>query len=507
MPIAPTPETMPVIVGIGEITDRPAEPHLGLEPVRLMAVALRRADEDAGGGLLARLDSLAVVNQATWGYDDILRTLGETLGRAPAHAVYGPVGGESPIRFLHEAAARITAGESRVAAVCGAEAQHTLTHAQKLGLLPAWTPGVPFPPRKGGGSYSHPLAQNLGAMRPLAVYPLYENATAAAWGQTPREALAESGELWSRYAAVAATNPHAWLGKPYTAEEIVTPSASNRRIAWPYTKLMVANPNVNQAAAIFLTSLAEARSMGIAEERLIFVWGGAAASEPRDFVQRGRYDRSHAQEAVLREAQRIAEREAASLDVIELYSCCPVVPKMTRRILDLPRDAVPTTTGGLTFFGAPLNDYMAHATCGMVRHLRGLAGGRDHTGLLYGQGGFVTTHHALVVGTRPPSAPVTAADEAVQAEVERRREPVPPLREGVFGGAAVLETHTVLYDREGHPEHGIAVLRLGDGARTLARVRGDEAIAALTDLERSPIGTTGELGDGGDGIAVWRPVA
>src|SRR5438477_5586120 len=41
---------------------------------------------------------------------------------------------------------------------------------------------------------------------------------------------------------------------------------------------------------------------------------------------------------------------------------------------------------------APLNTYMTHAACAMVRKLRSGA----KLGLLYGQGGFVTKHHALV---------------------------------------------------------------------------------------------------------------
>jgi acetyl-CoA C-acetyltransferase len=40
----------------------------------------------------------------------------------------------------------------------------------------------------------------------------------------------------------------------------------------------------------------------------------------------------------------------------------------------------PTVTGGLTFFGAPLNTYMTHAACAMVRKLRNGA----KLGLLYG---------------------------------------------------------------------------------------------------------------------------
>ena len=120
------------------------------------------------------------------------------LGIKPKHAYYGPVGGESPIRYLHEAAQRIARGECSVAAVCGAEAQSTATKAERAGIELPWTPfahDVAEPKR--GAAFQKPMAVKLGVFRPVTVYPFYEAATSAHWGQTPREAMAESGELWS----------------------------------------------------------------------------------------------------------------------------------------------------------------------------------------------------------------------------------------------------------------------------------------------------------------------
>ena len=57
-----------------------------------------------------------------------------------------------------------------------------------------WTPfahDVEEPKR--GAAFQKPIAVKLGVFRPVTVYPLYEAATSAHWGQTPREAMAESG--------------------------------------------------------------------------------------------------------------------------------------------------------------------------------------------------------------------------------------------------------------------------------------------------------------------------
>src|ERR1700682_6071775 len=280
-------DRIPVIVGVGEIVDRPNEIAAGLEPLSLLVEALKRAEADSGGKLLGEIGSLDIVNFLSWRYRDPEQLLASRLGITPKHAYYGPVGGESPIRYLHQAAQRIARGECSVAAVCGAEAQSTATKAERAGVTLPWTPfahDVEEPKR--GAAFQKPMAVKLGVFRPITVYPFYEAATSAHWGQTPREAMAESGALWSTYSSVASQNPNAWLKRHVTSDEITTPTPDNRLIAWPYTKLMVANPTVNMGGAVLMTSLAKARAAGIADDRLIHIWGGASAEGQRECLGR-----------------------------------------------------------------------------------------------------------------------------------------------------------------------------------------------------------------------------
>ncbi|WP_257169253.1 acetyl-CoA acetyltransferase [Bradyrhizobium sp. SRS-191] len=499
--MAMPPERIPVIVGVGEIVDRPKDLAEGLEPLALLEQAIRRAENDAGAKLIQDTGSLDVVNFLSWRYRDPEQLLAQRLGVTPAHCSYGPVGGESPIRYLHEAALRIARGECDVAVVCGAEAQSTATKAERAGVALPWTPfahDVEEPKR--GAAFQKPLAVKLGVFRPVSVYPFYEVASAAKWGQTPRQALAESGELWSRFSAVAAYNPNAWLKRHFAPEEIATPSADNRPIAWPYTKLMVANPMVNMGGALILTSLAKARAAGVAENRMIYPLGGASAEDPRDYLTRDQFAESHPQNAVLQAAMNLVGGKGSAFDVIELYSCFPCVPKMARRTLGLGADVEPTVTGGLTFFGAPLNTYMTHAACAMVRRLRG---GGARRGLLYGQGGFVTKHHALVISREPPSA--LSQDVSVQAEADRHRGTAPEFV-GEASGNGKVESFTALYDRNGEVEHGVVMLRTEQDTRTLARVpaRDEATLARLMDLDRTPVGALGTITMAGDGVPEWR---
>jgi hypothetical protein len=337
-------------------------------------------------------------------------------------------------------------------------------------------------------------------MIPAHVYPFYESATQAAWGQTPAEAAAESGELWARFAAVAARQPIAWSKRAYGADEIVTPSADNRLIAWPYTKRMVANPAVNMGAALIVTSLAKARALGIAEERLVYIHGGAAAIEPRDYLLRDQYGYSPAQDVVLEAAMALAGPDG--FGPLELYSCFPTVPKMARRTLGLGRDVEPTVTGGLSFFGAPINSYMTHAAVAMTRVLRS-EGGKP--GLLYGQGEYVTKHHALVLSRAPGDGEVLLRGYDRQAEADERRGPAPEVIDD-YAGSARIEASTVIFNRAGMPEFGVVIARTPDGRRLMARVAADDAASldVLMATDSSPIGVEGAVRAGDDGLLCWR---
>src|SRR6201999_646336 len=166
-------ERIPVIVGVGEIVDRPKEIADGLEPMTLLEQACRGAEADAGAKLLHELSSLDVVSFLSWRYRDPEKQLAQRLGANPAHCYYGPVGGESPIRYLHEAAQRIARGECEVAIVAGAEAQSTATKAERAGVRPPWTPfasDVEEPKR--GAVFQKPLAVMVSGVRPMTVYPL-----------------------------------------------------------------------------------------------------------------------------------------------------------------------------------------------------------------------------------------------------------------------------------------------------------------------------------------------
>lgn len=488
------PENTPVIVGIGEITERPPSVAASREPVELMVAALREAENDAGAALLDRMDSIDLVGLISWQYADPVGLLADKLGVKPARLTNSSMGGETPIRLIHDAAVRIAAGEQIVAAVVGGEATSSRNRARKEKATLNWTvqpsreDAVVYPSSRYAMSQH---AKSLGVMDPAQVYPFYEMATQAEWGQTPEQANQDSADLWARYASVAAQNEFAWLRSAPDAQAIADVSADNRLINWPYRKFMVANPSVNQAAAVIVTSLAVARAVGVPDDRIVYIHGGAAAAEAEDYLERDSYAHSTAQDAVLTDAVRIAGGNAKRLTALELYSCFPVVPKMALRSLgDDVAYLEPTVAGGLTFFGGPLNNYMSHAVCAMVRHIRGEDNG---LGLLYGQGGYVNKHHALIVGGQPPEHPV-AETYSVQVQADQGRSVAPAIAQ-TYQGRAKIETYTVKFARDGSAVEGVVIARTANDERLMARVPAsdEQSMSVLLDSTRNAIGTQGHV--------------
>ncbi len=479
---------IPVIIGVGQVNDRPADDADALDSRQLMEAAIRAADADAGGGFISRIDWLGITRQISFPSLDKTMVDGicTALGIAPVHAEQskGP-NGDTPIKYLNDAANAIGEGRAQVAIVAGAEALRTAARRPDGGGIGRnmRMPEVP------------PIHVKYGLRTPTDIYPLYENAGRKTWGQTLAEGQAETGVIWSLFSQVAAANPAAWIRKPLPAEEIITASANNRPIAFPYTKLMVANSSVNQGAALLVTSLAVARAAGVPESRIIYVGKGAAAHESDNVLERARWDNSPSMAVTLEQVVARNGLDPQKLDHLELYSCFPCVPKMARRTLGLPADRVATMFGGLTFGGGPIGNYMAHAAASMVEKMRVEPG----DGLLFANGGFATHNHAILLTTRPQPAGTFPQDYDCQAEADARRGAVPELVDG-YEGPAEIETYTVIYDREAQPKFGVVLARTPDGRRAIARVpaEDDGMIAFLTSGAEEPVGTAGIVVREGD---------
>jgi acetyl-CoA C-acetyltransferase len=482
-------ENTPILVGGAQLVQRDADPAEAFEPIAMLERVSRDAAEDAGGGarLLADADSVAVVDVAAWDAKNVPGLLAERILASPAHEIVTGIGGETPLVLVNELANRIAAGESRIAVVAGCNNIKTFRNAAKAGVELNWEAGGKGEPVMIGSRRlgSSEIEKQYGLVSPTSVYPIFENALRAHRGLDLEAHLVRLGALMNRFSEVAAKNPYAWFPKLRSAEELVTATASNRMIAFPYTKYLNAVLDTDQAACVLMMSLGAARKYGIPEDRWSYWWGGAHADE-RAWHASERPD--FAASAALRAAAQAALENAGigigDVDGIDFYSCFPVAVEMACEMLGLdeadPRGL--TLTGGLPYAGGPGNAYTLHSLATALDRLRD---GAHRRTIVTGNGWYLTKHSATVLSSEPKSGGFVRA-----AEVDLRSEADPVTLREAADGAAVVETYTVLYGRDGAPERWIVIGRLdGDGTRFIANTPSDreclERFVAVENVGRS----------------------
>jgi acetyl-CoA C-acetyltransferase len=460
----------PVLVGAGQLLQR-VDPADALEPVAMMAEAARRAAADAGApGLLSKVQAVRVVRLVSWRYTDPGALVAAEIGAPGASTAVSPMGGNAPQSLVNGAAAEIQAGRLDVALVCAAEASKTRAAYRAADEKPPWTPLTDGPPAPVTGEelpLNHPAETGRGIVLPVQLYPVFECALRAAAGRSVAAHVERIATLWAGFSEVAATNPYAWSQEALTAEQVATPTPANRIIGFPYTKVMNTNNTVDQGAAVLLCSVEAARAAGVPEDRWVFPWSGTDVHDHLAVSNRTDLHSSPGMRIAGGRALELAGVGVDDLAHVDLYSCFPSAVEVAAQELGLGLDRQLTVTGGLSFAGAPLNGYVMHSIATMAGVLRADPGSR---GLVTANGGYLTKHAFGVWSAEPPTRPFRSEDP--QDEVDRL-----PRTEAVehHEGPVTVEAYTVVHDREGRPDNGIAACRTPDGGRVWG-LTGDEAI-------------------------------
>ncbi|MEZ5183894.1 MAG: acetyl-CoA acetyltransferase [Acidimicrobiales bacterium] len=469
----------PVIVAVGQVEQRTTDLAAALEPVALLAAAAAEAQADSGVvGLLDAVDTVAVIRILSHRYRDPARLVAALTGMAPARTLETDDGGNFPQTLLNRACAEIAAGASTTWLIGGAEAWRTRSAARSAGVDLGWTvQGDDVAPTEQVANPAplfHPNELARGVVAPSSVYAIFEHALRAQEGWTIDEHRDRLAALWAGFNEVAVGNPHAWIREPWTAERIREATPDNRMVGFPYTKVMNANNAVEQAACFVVTSVEQARALGIAADRWVFPWSGSDAHEHWHLSHRWSLAAAPAIGIAGRAALELAGVGVDDLAHVDVYSCFPSAVQIAAREIGLPLDRPLTVTGGLSFAGGPWNDYVSHSIATMVEVLRAEPGA---VGLVTGNGGYLTKHAMGVLSTDPPPQPWRHAHPQAEVDALPRRE----LAEEVDGEATV-EAGVAMFGREG-PERVLVAVLLPDGRRAWAGTSDPEAMARVTAEE------------------------
>lgn len=498
--------TTPVMIGVGQAVDRiDAADYAALSAADLAANAAQHAIGDCRSmTLAASIDMIAAVRTfddsiprpAVIGKpDNFPRAIARRLGIAPTHALLGPAGGDTPLTLLGELATRIAAGDLRCALLAGGEAISTVRHMSKRGERRDWA-------EHDAGTLDDRGAQLDSFIRPWQVqhgvhampigFGLLENARRARLGLS-RSAYAQTmGDLFAPFTHVAAANRYAASAvSPLTAQDMIEPSSRNRMIADPYPQRLVARDQVNQGAAVIITSVGHARAMGVPEDRWVYLHALASAGD-HDILARPDPGTSVAAQAVLRDALDATGMSTADIQHFDFYSCFPIAvfASAIDALKLAPNDSRGLTrTGALPFFGGAGNNYATHALAELVTRCRSQPG---TAGLQFALGGYLSKCAAAIVSTRPPDEPFVLQPCAMDPASAVTDPPT---------GRARMVTSTVIYDA-GEPVRAVAIGETENGGRFAASTSDGDVIRSLLAEQGSPGAMTVSADASGAGFAL-----
>jgi acetyl-CoA C-acetyltransferase len=468
----------PCLVGVATRTWRKEEVgDAGApEPLAMWEEVARAAAEDSGAGsaVLDRLDAIDVVYTQTWQYDDTAQRLADRLGADPKRKYYSGIGGTTPQLLVQNLAAQIVRSDLDVALVVGAEALATQKAFKKKGerypysFKPEAKRSFPWE------APFHPAEVAHEVFQAWLTFAIFDNARRAHLGVGLDEYRAQLGEQWERFTKVAAANPEAWFRIERSAEEIITPTATNRMVGYPYTKYMVSIMDVDMAGALLLTSHEAADAMGVPQDRRVYLRGWSYATDPIYVAEHVDLWKSPALEYAASTALAGAGAGVDDVAHLDLYSCFASSVNFARDALGIAADdSRPlTVTGGLPYHGGAGSDYLTHSIATMARVLRDDPGS---FGMVSGVGMHMTKHIYGVYSTDPGRAAPTPPGPAPE-------QPAVTIHD-IYEGPATVAAYSVVHGRDGEPEWGVAVCDVGDGGRAYAKMVAPDLLASAEEEE------------------------
>ncbi len=469
---------IPVIIGVAEYTQH-KEVLNRLDPLKLIEKSSREAISDASVEKIRDfIDSVYMVNISSWNYEDPPGELSHLLGIRVKDTHYLQPSGNSPQYLINKAAKAISKGESKAILITGGEALYTVNLAGRKS--PANWPSKKRPKNEEGkvNDYDYIFESRYQLTLPSYSYALLETALRASHHSDLKTHSDNIGRLLEQFSKTASTNPNAWIKKSLSAQDISTTSKENRYVAYPYTKRMCANPYVDQAAAVLMTSEDIARELNINKKNWVYLMGGSDLENIFNMLDRPSLDDSPA----IKEASRLALKQAGltlqKIDMFDLYSCFPFMIQVAINEIGISKDDKRnlTVTGGLPYFGGPWSNYSMHAVVAAVKLIR------ENSKLkimVLANGGFNSYESIGIYGTVPPREPWSQRDDSIiQKSINDKALP-----EHVEKGEDFIKVdgYTILYDRDNKPKKAVFIGRTKGDVRTYALLEAEEII--LLELE------------------------
>ena len=465
-----------------------------------MAQAIQSAITDAGVASLGNIDAVHVLRSLSNREPNPGRSIARELGLSVRVTGLTPHGGNLPQSLLNYTALAISRGEIDLVVLTGGESSRSRRRAKTSEIPPSWINASPEsannePPIVVGDelvmNHEAELARHIAL--PIQIYPMFETALRASAHRSVQNHQQFISELWSRFSKVAESNPHAWMQKSYTAEQIQNATPANRMIGFPYTKLMNSNNDVDMSAALILCSAERATALGVPRDRWVFPQAGTDCHEHNFVSNRWTFTDTPAIRLGGEYLHELTGRKTSDYDFIDLYSCFPSAVQLGAQSLGLSLNQQLTVTGGLSFAGGPFNNYVMHAIATTMKKLR--ENPQAH-GFVWANGGYATKHSFGAYATTPPPRGFQHSSPQAQVDALPKREVA---TQGEAEGPAKLEAYSVMHGRDGEPEIINASVILPDTRRAWAT--SNDTQLAFEMCEREWVGMPVRIDESGTLLA------
>ncbi len=277
-------EKQVVVAGWGQVTQSKDQGDEIVGPLDLMWEASRKAAETIGSKqALEAVDGVMVVRVLSHHYESAAHLLADKIQAFPRLKIVSGIGGNAPQSLVNRAAGMIARGELDSVLIAGAETYYPRNPKDAVGENALFS-GLSSELDRDDMIGATVIEKRHGISLPIQGFPLFENALWADSGLPLDDYLNEIGRLWSGFSQVASNHPYAWHRLPLSAAEIVTPSATNRRITFPYTKRMNSMISVDMGAAIILMTEQKARRFQGKQGNTVYFRAGAYAQDRQRFM-------------------------------------------------------------------------------------------------------------------------------------------------------------------------------------------------------------------------------
>lgn len=505
-----TNENFPIIVGVGQAVEHVVSPiEAASSAQELAAVAAEQALEDALSveALASEVDVLVATrtfpdSTPMWpmpfgNTNNMPRSIARRIGADPKRAIYSTSGGHTPQKSVNEWCGKLANGEASMVLLAGAEVIASTKAAMKQKANLDWSEQVEGDLENRGlgveGIITFEAIKHQLTSAPVC-YSLCETARRKRLGMAVDDYSQLMACTLAPFSAVAAKNPYAMFPQELEAEQIHDAGSGNGYVAYPYTRAMVAKDGVNQAASVILTTVGKARELGIPEAKWVYLHAHIDTRE-KSLLERPDLGCSPALTTAYEQVLKIAGLTGTDLDVIDIYSCFPIVVLEAEDALGLKGSGkLLTQTGGLPFFGGPGNNYSMHGIAAVAKALRASP---ESWGLVGANCGFMDKHSVGIYSCRPgwrdcDSGPLQESlDELPAQELEESPE-----------GEAIVESCSVEF-RRGEPRLAFVVGRLKKtGSRFVANNFEDDSTLIEEILSRDIVGESIEVVSLGKGNRV-----